>query len=340
MTADGPARPSLLAIAGQWLLPSRTMRRRLLAPAIGLGYIALIGLLGGLRSDHVFVGLLGLLDLYNEKTRSFLRQFLPFIATGAIYDSMRYFYWPAIAGRVHVAEPYLLERAWYGIDARTPNEWFLEHHWPALDLACGFAYLVYVGEYLTVAVLFFLVRRFEAVRTLAWGFLVVNLLGFATYFIYPAAPPWYVAEYGFGPARLDVHSAAAAASRFDELLATHFFEQIYGRGVDVYGAYPSLHVAYPLMAAWVLFRFRELRWARVPAVLFFLLMCLSAVYLQHHYVIDVQLGIAYAIVSLVLVARVPALFAHRSAARASSAQTDASGSSRAGVAVESRSASR
>jgi len=76
MTAGAPARPSLLAIAGEWILPSRTMRRRLLAPAIGLGYIALIGLLGGLRSDHVFVGLLGLLDLYNEKTRLFLRQFL------------------------------------------------------------------------------------------------------------------------------------------------------------------------------------------------------------------------------------------------------------------------
>jgi len=340
MTAGAPARPSLLAIAGDWILPSRTMRRRLLAPAVGLGYIALIALLGGLRSDHVFVGLLGLLDLYNEKTRLFLREFLPFIATGAIYDSMRYFYWPAIAGRVHVAEPYLLERSWFGIGGRTPNEWFLEHHWPALDLACGFAYLVYVGEYLTVAVLFFLLRRFEPVRTLAWGFLVVNLLGFATYFIYPAAPPWYVAEYGFGPARLDVHSAPAAASRFDELLGTHFFDQIYGRGIDVYGAIPSLHVAYPLMAAWVLFRHRELRWARIPAVLFFLLMCLSAVYLQHHYVIDVQLGIAYAIVALVLVARVPALFAHRSAARASSAQPDASGSSPAGVAVESRSASR
>jgi len=50
-----------------------------------------------------------------------------------IYDSMRYFYWPAIAGRVHVAEPYLLERSWFGIGGRTPNEWFLEHHWPALE---------------------------------------------------------------------------------------------------------------------------------------------------------------------------------------------------------------
>src|SRR5204862_360132 len=82
------------------------------------------------------------------------------------------------------------------------------------------------------------------------AFLVVNVLGFATYFIFPVAPPWYVTEYGLGPARLDVHPAAAAASRFDLLLGTHFFDGIYGRGIDVYGAYPSLHVAYPLLVVW------------------------------------------------------------------------------------------
>src|SRR5205085_7607653 len=117
--------------------------------AAGLLYLALIAASGGLRGDHVFIGLLGLLDAWNEKTRLFLARFFPFIATGAIYDSMRYFYWPAIDGRVHVAEPYLFEQAWFAIGGRTPNEWFLAHHWRALDLACGFAYLVYVGEYLT-----------------------------------------------------------------------------------------------------------------------------------------------------------------------------------------------
>jgi membrane-associated phospholipid phosphatase len=325
-------------IVREWLLPSRTMRRRILPPAIGLVYIAAVGLLGGLRIDHVVVGLLGFLDLYNEKSRLFLREFFPFIATGAIYDSMRYFYWPGIAGRVRVAGPYLLERSWFGIDGQTPNEWFAAHHWPALDLASGFAYLVYVGEYLALAFLLFFRRRSETLRTLAVAFLVVNLLGFATYFIYPVAPPWYVAEYGLGPARFDVHPAAAAASRFDQLLGTHFFDEMYGRGVDVYGAYPSLHVAYPLIAVWAAFRERVLRWARGPAIAFFLLMCLSAVYLQHHYVIDVLLGVAYALATLALL-RGPAWLAQRSALRASLAQPSASGSSRNGALVASRSAS-
>jgi inositol phosphorylceramide synthase catalytic subunit len=335
MLAESATTPSLPALVREWLLPSRTMKRRAMPPLIGLGYIALIGILGGLRIDHVVIGLLGLLDLYNEKTRLFLRQFLPFIATGAIYDSMRYFYWPAIAGRVHVAGPYQLERTWFGIDGQTPNEWFLAHHWPALDLACGFAYLVFVGEYLAVALLLFFRRRSDVLRTFALAFLVVNLLGFATYFIFPVAPPWYVTEYGLGPARLDVHPAAAAASRFDLLLGTHFFDGIYGRGIDVYGAYPSLHVAYPLLVVWATFRTAELRWARVPAIGFFLLMCLSAVYLQHHYVVDVLLGVSYASATLALLGGVPAA-AHRSAALASSAHPLASGSPRAAASVARR----
>src|SRR4051812_19146378 len=205
-------------LAKDWLLPSSTMKRRLWPPAIGLCYIAAVALLGGVRSDHVLVGLLGFLDLYNEKSRLFLRQFLPFMLTGAIFDSMRYFYWPGIAGRVHVAGPYFFEKQWFGIGAQTWNEWFALHHWPALDLACGFAYLVYVGEYLALAFLLFFKSEERALRTVALSFLVVNVLGFITYFAFPVAPPWYVAQYGLGAARLDIHPEAAAAVRFDALL--------------------------------------------------------------------------------------------------------------------------
>ena len=316
---------SRFLVLRDWLLPSRTMERRILPPGAGLVYVAVIALMGGLRPDHVLLGMLGLLDLYNEKTRLFLRLFFPLIVTGAIYDSMRYFYWPAIGGRVHVDGPYGFELRWFGVSGQTLNEFFAAHHWAALDLACGFAYLVSVGEYLAVIFLFFFRGRQDMVRALSYAFLIVNLLGFVTYFLYPAAPPWYVAQYGFGPARLDIHPDAAAAGRFDALLGTHFFDEMYGRGVDVYGAYPSLHAAYPLIVVWAVFREPALRWARAPAVAFLALMCLSAVYLQHHYVTDVVLGLGYAAATIAVVAQ-------RSAARASSAQPAESGSAESAVA--------
>ncbi|HEY2027907.1 MAG TPA: phosphatase PAP2 family protein, partial [Myxococcales bacterium] len=115
------------------------------------------------------------------------------------------------------------------------------------------------------------------------------------------------------------HPDAAAALRFDAIFGTHFFAEMYGRGVDVYGAYPSLHASYPFIVLAVTLRERALRFLRLPAFGFFLLMCLSAVYLQHHYVTDVVLGIAYGGVTL-------ALAVQWSAARASRAQPSASGS--------------
>ena len=274
------------------------MRRRPGPPALGLLYIVAIAALGGLEAYHVFLGLLGVLDLYNERTRLLLKTFFPMVLTGVVFDSMRYYYWPGIEGRVHVLEPYLFERAWFGIGGRTLNEIFLERHWPALDLAAGFAYVAFAFEYVALALLLFFLGRVDAARTATRAFLVVNVMGFATYFVYPAAPPWWVTAHGLGAMPVRIYPEAAATLRFDALLGIHFFENMYRSGIDVFGSYPSLHVSYPFLALVLAFRFRELRWARLPAALFFLLICLSAVYLQHHYVTDVVLGIAYAAAAL------------------------------------------
>jgi len=130
-------------------------------------------------------------------------------------------------------------------------------------------------------------------RQMMWAFFWVNVIGYSTYYWYPAAPPWYVAEHGFGPANLTTPANAAGCVRFDQLLGTQFFSQWYGRSADVFGAIPSLHVAYPFQAVYYSFKFGR---AKVFAALFFLIMCFSAVYLNHHYVLDVLLGVVYAIV--------------------------------------------
>lgn len=275
--------------------------------ALGVGYILLIARLGGIRSDHIVVGMLCLLDFYNKKSRQFLKYFFPFILTGAVYDFMRYFYWQGIAGHIYVAEPYYRDLHWFGVPALdgsakrvTPNEFFQIHHWMILDLFCGFAYLFYIGEYLLAAFYLFFRKKWSMLSLFGWVFFFINLLGFITYFIYPAAPPWYVSQYGLGPALMNIHPSSAAAHRFDLIFGTHFFDQMYGRGVDVYGAYPSLHVTYPLLVTWATFQLKELSWVRPLAIAFFFLMCLSAVYLQHHYIVDILLGVIYASTTLAL----------------------------------------
>ena len=125
-----------------------------------------------------------------------------------------------------------------------------------------------------------------------WGFFWLNMLGYSTYYWYAAAPPWYVAKYGLGPAQLGVAASTAGCARFDQILGTHFFSDMYGRSADVFGAIPSLHIAYPLLATVFAFHFKK---ARTFCTLFYLLMCFSAIYLNHHYVLDILWGSAYAL---------------------------------------------
>ena len=291
-----------LSLLGQWLLPSLTLERRIWPLALGALYVLTIYSLGGLQFSHVLMGCLSILDLYNEKTRLYLKYFFPFMLTGIVFDSMRYYYWSGVEGHIHVREPYEYEKLLFGIrDGQrlvTPNEYFEFRIFKPLDLLCGFAYLVFVAEYLSAAFYLFFKNKFDQLKTFGWCFFTVNVMGFITYFIYPAAPPWYITKYGLGPARLDVHPDPAAAIRFDQILGTHFFTDMYGKGIDVFGSIPSLHVSYPLLVVWVAFTNRVFR---APALFFYFLMCFSAVYLQHHYVIDIVLGTLYAILALVFV---------------------------------------
>jgi membrane-associated phospholipid phosphatase len=277
------------------------MRRRLWPLAIGATYLAVVCALGDLHTSNLAIGALVVLDAYNPNTRRFLRVFWPFIATGALYESLRYYLVMATAGRIHVAELYRLDRAWFGTGTHTLNEVFATHHWVVADLAAGLAYLIYVAEYLALAMVVLFAGNATRAHTFARGFLVVNAMGFVTYLVYPAAPPWYVAAHGLGPAVIGSAPSPGGAARFDALLGTQVFEDMYRHSIDVFGALPSLHAAYPVMAAILAFRTRELRWARWPAAGYAAVMAFSAVYLQHHYVIDVVLGLGYGAIAAIAV---------------------------------------
>ena len=62
----------------------------------------------------------------------------------------------------------------------------------------------------------------------------------------------------------------------------------YKRSANVFGAMPSLHVAYP-MSTFLALRGMGKRWT-VPVLVFSLVVGFAAVYLQHHYLIDVIAG--------------------------------------------------
>jgi len=235
-----------------------------------------------------------------EGPRRFFSGMLPLWLFGIVYDMthitepfFRYLH-------IHVVEPYWFDKTLFAIRTAegvlTPNEFFAIHHWPWVDFITGLSYILFIYWPFGFAAGLAIFRRDEVGRRLlmrfGWTFLIMNIVGFATYYIYPAAPPWYVAKYGLGPANLSAQSSAAGAARFDALTGLSYFAAFYGHSADVFGAIPSLHPTYPLLT----FLYgRELgkRWLDLASFGLFALVAFAAVYLDHHYILDVALGILY-----------------------------------------------
>jgi hypothetical protein len=248
---------------------------------------------GHLGPEHVaFVVLVMGFAFWSDRSRSLARIAYPFLLWALVYDSMRWYADYIRSPAIHLREPYSFDLRFFGIHTPqgvvTPNEYFQIHTSKALDLLTGLAYtpFFFIGESVILALYLFFKGHTRLAERFAWVFVWSNFLGFSLYYIYPAAPPWYVATHGF-VADLSVHASAAGALRFDQLVGLPIMQGFYGKSADVFGAIPSLHVVYPMLA--LIYGFRLPRF-RVVAVLYLLLVCFSAVYLDHHYLIDLFVG--------------------------------------------------
>ncbi len=235
----------------------------------------------------------------NAATKKLYIGLYPLGLVGVLYDSMRFVKNAGITPeRVHVCDLRQIELSLFGITSggvrMTLQDWFQAHSSAWLDFVCAVPYGSFIGAAVLFAVYLY-GRDYTALRRFTWSFLVLNVAAFITYHVYPAAPPWYFHAHGC------VADLGARASegpnlmRVDAAIGFSYFGGFYGRSNDVFGAVPSLHVAYPLLIVlegWK--HFRPL--LRAASVLFFLTMCLAAVYLDHHWVVDVLVGLVYCVV--------------------------------------------
>ena len=149
------------------------------------------------------------------------------------------------------------------------------------------------------ALYLYLTKQLKWFKRFSWAFLLVNVIGFIGYYIYPAAPPWYAMNYGF-EAVLNTPGNVAGLGRWDEMTGLHVFHGLYGKNANVFAAVPSLHAAYMFLTTIYAVMSRK-RWY---TVVLFACICLgiwwTAVYSGHHYIIDVMLGILTTIVGVLL----------------------------------------
>lgn len=225
---------------------------------------------------------------------AFVGHLAPILGTGLVYELLRGLF--HYRGTVHVGDLYGYEARLFSVltadGPRALSDVVSRHTSPWLDVLCGATYFLFLVEVVAIASYLFFRDRPRALE-LSVGFLAVNLVGWAVWFVYPAAPPWYVDQYGTGPALLDVVSSPAGLARVDAWVGVPLAATFYSKSANVFGAMPSLHVAYATLVAWVVAPLGGK--PRAATAAFALSMAFSAVYLRHHYILDVLAGGALAL---------------------------------------------
>jgi len=254
----------------------------------------------GLRTDHLFIlGSFIFLNFASQTTHKILISLGFFITFWVLYDAMR-FKLNYEVNPVHIIEPYELEKALFGIKTAagvlTPNEWFKNHYNFTLDFISGFYYVLWMPAPVIYIIWRCLKKDGQNLINFGFTFLISNFIGLSVYYLYPAAPPWYVDMHGF---ELDftVPGSAARLTAFDDIIGLPLYEGIYGQNANVFGAIPSMHAAYPVILYWFVLKLKK-RWLSISVLSYVLGTWFGAVYSMHHYIIDVILGIICAIFAI------------------------------------------
>jgi hypothetical protein len=248
---------------------------------------------------------LGLLALSTSNLGGWMRgvvfEWLPLALVLAVYDLLR--------GHADG----LLFSAWYRpqleadsflVAGTVPTVWLQDHLWDGAhvrwyDYASWTVYVSYfLATYLVAGFLWFFARdRFR--RYVACVALLAGM-AFATFALFPAAPPWLASRHGELEPTERLIGPISAHIPFISLS----FENLFQRGweyANPVAAVPSLHAAYTLLI--VLFLWPFARWARPLLALYPPAMAFALVYTAEHYLIDVLLGWAYTLLAFWIVDR-------------------------------------
>jgi membrane-associated phospholipid phosphatase len=221
--------------------------------------------------------------LWRKATRRFVFDFAPFIILLLSYDSLRRFADDLSPSDIHITDIIHAERMIVG-GGTLPSVFVQDHLWghfytPVLDVITNGFYLFHFLSPLVLSLLLWTRRR-----QMYWAFVialvVLSYSAFATYILFPAAPPWWATVHGYmgnEPVYLD-HFVVST----EKMMSTP----------NPVAAVPSLHAAYPTLIALVAIT----AWGKKAAWVLLLpvAVAFSTVYLGHHYVVDALLGAVYA----------------------------------------------
>lgn len=170
-----------------------------------------------------------------------------------------------------------------------PHQMLAKFAHPALDCVAAVPYIFHFAlPFLFILFKIVSNHSIRGVFPFLWCAGWVNLVATIIQFLFPTAPPWYVDSVVFSPMG-DVLKAGANEAgfhRLDAALGVPFFHGLYAASPLPFGAFPSLHVAWPAVilvsGPWINEKF---------AMFHVVWITWAALYSNHHYGVDAVGGI-------------------------------------------------
>jgi hypothetical protein len=208
-----------------------------------------------------------------------------------VYDGITNF----VPLRLHAAlshgESVLVAERWLGIDPELGlDRWLAGHHTLGLVVSDYYDNAHFI---VTLALLGWLwVRRTDLYGPLRNTLVLMNVIAFAVFWLYPVAPPRMLTHDGFS----------------DVVALTHAFGSWHtgalASAANQLAAMPSLHMAWAAWCAVALWRLSPRVWVRGVAVLYPCMTALAVLATGNHYLLDVFAGLATLVVAMLIEATI------------------------------------
>lgn len=228
------------------------------------------------------------------QAKELLKRFVPFVALLLIYESFRGLV-PHLNTRVnYLWMPAMDKRIFWGhLPTANLQQWWWHGHVAWYDFVFYGAYTLHFVLPFALAALIWKTRDSYYWRYVT-SYVIVSFMGFVTFLLFPAAPPWMASEQHLIQPITRVSSAVWSA------FGIHDFPSVYNKiSPNPVAAVPSLHAAYSFLFALWITRLYKTKW-RFLAWLYPILIWVGTVYLGEHYAIDAILGVLFAAVSYFL----------------------------------------
>ncbi|CUM63909.1 uncharacterized protein PRCAT00001497001 [Priceomyces carsonii] len=173
------------------------------------------------------------------------------------------------------------------------------------DILAWFSYVIcHFFVPLFTAIWLYVFHAPGALKLFSFGLGMQNIAGVLTHLLFPTAPPWYIhLDDKNKTASYDFPGYAAGLTRVDMAMGTHMHSKGFHMSPIVFGAVPSLHSAMATMVFFFISYYSRWNILKVLALCFVVLQWWATIYLDHHWRVDLLIGMFYSIIAYTILFR-------------------------------------